>query len=68
MSQITICKPLTFNFPANRNNSESSQSVSAWGFILNGIIDPESHLPVTLPRQQGTQRTLTIHFLFRDIF
>lgn len=30
------------------------QSVSAWGFILNGITDPESHFPLTLPGLQGT--------------
>ena len=52
--QIAIYKPLTFNFPTDRKASESFQSVTGWGFILNGIIDPERHLLLTLLRQQKT--------------
>ena len=52
--QIAIYKPLTFNFPTDRKASESFQSVTGWGFILNGIIDPESHLPLILLKQQKT--------------
>lgn len=61
MLHIANWEPLTFNSPTKERLWEL-QHVSAWGFILNGIIDPESHLPLILPRQQGTP-TVSISYV-----